>query len=292
MSCLSHYNPAITTGRLTIRDRESKERIMKIVVIGGTGLIGSRLVPKLREKGHEVVAASPNTGVNSVTGEGLADALKGASVVVDVSNAPSWEDAAVMEFFETSTRNLLAGETAAAVGHHVALSVVGTGRMLASGYFRAKIAQEVLIKESSIPYSIVRATQFFEFVKGIADFSTDGNKVRLPSALIQPMAADDVATALSEVAVGSPVNGMVEIGGPEQFGLDELVRQAFAAWNDPREVVTDLNANYYGVPVSEKTLVPGYDARLSETRFETWLVQSKSQGPSKSTQATTAAKTA
>src|SRR5579862_4243136 len=192
---------------------------MKIAVIGGSGLIGSKLVPRLREHGHEAVAASPKSGVNTLTGEGLAEALKGASAVVDVSNAPSWEDAAVMNFFETSTRNLLAAEAAAGVGHHVALSVVGTERLLESGYFRAKIAQENLIKASSIPYSIVRATQFFEFVKGIADFSTDGNKVHLPTALIQPMAADDVAGALGRVATGSPVNGIVEVGGPEQFRL-------------------------------------------------------------------------
>ena len=201
---------------------------MKIVVIGGSGLIGSRLVTKLREQGHETIAASPNTGVNTLTGEGLAEALKGASVVVDVTNAPSWEDAAVMNFFETSTRNLLAHEGAAGVGHHVALSVVGTERLLESGYFRAKIAQENLIKASSIPYSIVRATQFFEFFKGIADFSTRGDEVHLPSALIQPMAADDVADALSRIATGSPVNGTVEIGGPEQFHLDELIRRGLA----------------------------------------------------------------
>src|SRR5246500_604252 len=243
---------------------------MKIVVIGGTGLIGSKIVPKLREHGHEAVAASPNSGVNTVTGEGLAEVLKGASVVVDVSNAPSWEDSAVMKFFETSTRNLLAREAAAGVGHHVALSVVGSERMLESGYFRAKIAQENLIKSSSIPYSIVRATQFFEFVKGIADFSTDGNKVRLSSALVQPMAADDVASAIGQIAMGSPVNGTVEVGGPEQFRLDELVRQGLAARRDPREVVADPNARYYGVKLSERTLLPGDDARLGETRFKTW----------------------
>jgi len=248
---------------------------MKIVVIGGTGLIGSRLVPKLREHGHETIAASPATGVNSVTGEGLEKALKGAGVVVDVSNAPSWEDAAVMKFFETSTRNLLAQEAAAGVRHHVALSVVGSERMLESGYFRAKVAEENLIKGSFIPYSIVRATQFFEFVKGIADFSTEGNKVRLPSALIQPMSADDVAGAVGQVAMGPPLNGTVEIGGPEQFPLDELVRQALAAWKDPREVVADPHARYYGIAVSEKTLVPGKDARLSQTRFKTWLNQPK-----------------
>lgn len=246
---------------------------MKIVVIGGSGLIGSKLVKKLREQGHEAVAASPNSGVNSVTGEGLAEVLQGASVVVDVSNAPSWEDKAVMEFFTTSTRNLLTYEAAAGVGHHVALSVVGTERLLESGYFRAKIAQENLIKASSIPYSIVRATQFFEFVKGIADLSTDGNKVRLPSALIQPMAANDVAEAVGRIAVGSPVNGIVEVGGPEQFHLDELVRRDLAARKDPREVVADPHARYYGIKVSERTLVPDNNARLGDTRFETWLTQ-------------------
>ena len=247
---------------------------MKIVVIGGSGLIGSRLVPKLREHGHEAVAASPNSGVNTLTGEGLAEALKGASVVVDVSNSPSWEDSAVMKFFETSTRNLLAYEAAAGVGHHVALSVVGSERLLESGYFRAKIAQENLIKSSSIPYSIVRATQFYEFVKGIADFSTDGNTVRLPSALIQPMAAEDVASAVAKIAVGTPVNGTVEIAGPEQFRLNELIRQGLSARNDPREVVADQHARYYGVEVSERTLVPDDDARLSQTRFADWLKNS------------------
>jgi len=250
---------------------------MKIVVIGGSGLIGSKLVRKLREHGHEAVAASPDSGVNTLTGEGLAEALKGASVVVDVSNSPSWEDAAVMKFFETSTRNLLAAEAAAGVGHHVALSVVGTDRLLASGYFRAKMAQENLIKGSSIPYSIVHATQFFEFVKGIADISTDGSKVPLPPALIQPMAADDVASAVGRIAMGSPVNGTVEVGGPEQFRLDELVRRFLAARKDPREVVTDPRARYYGVELSERTLVPGDDARLGETRFETWLSQPTGQ---------------
>src|SRR5436190_22487759 len=210
---------------------------MKIVVIGGTGLIGSKLVNKLRGQGHEAVAAAPNTGVNTITGEGLAEALKGASVVVDVTNSPSWDDAAVLKFFETSTRNLLAYEAAAGVGHHVALSVVGTERLLESGFFRAKLAQENLIKTSSIPYSIVRATQFFEFVKPIADFSTEGNKVRLPPALIQPMAADDVASALVRIATNSPVNDTVEIGGPEKFRLDELARRDLAARQDPREVI-------------------------------------------------------
>ena len=248
--------------------------MMKIVVIGGSGLIGSKLVTKLREQGHEAIAASPKSGVNSITGEGLAEALKGASVVVDVTNSPSWEDAAVMTFFETSTRNLLAYGAAAGVKHHVALSVVGTERMLASGFFRAKMAQENLIKASSIPYTIIRATQFFEFVKGIADFSTEGNKVRLSTALIQPMAADDVASAVGRIATGSPVNGMVEVGGPEKFRLDELVRQGLAAHKDPRVVVADPHARYYGIELSERTLLPGDGAPLGETRFETWLTQS------------------
>src|SRR5215467_8912806 len=209
-----------------------KEMIMKIVVIGGTGLIGSKLVNKLRGHGHEAVAAAPNTGVNTITGEGLAKVLKGASVVVDVSNSPSWDDAAVLKFFQTSTRNLLTSEAAAGVGHHVALSVVGTDRLSESGYMRGKIAQEKLIQESSIPWSIVHATQFFEFLKGLADMSTDGGKVRLPHALFQPMAADDVATGVARVAVGRPVNGIVEIAGPEQFRIDDLVRRRLAVMKD------------------------------------------------------------
>ncbi len=252
---------------------------MKIVVIGGTGLIGSRLVKKLREHGQEVVAASPATGVNTLTGEGLADALKGASVAVDVTNSPSWEDAAVLKFFETSTRNLLDYEAAAGVRHHVALSVVGTERMLESGFFRAKLVQENLIKASSIPYSIIRATQFFEFVKKIADLSTEGNKVRLPPVLFQPMAADDVASAIGRIAMSSPVNATVEIGGPEQFRLDELIRRDLAARKDPRDVISDPHARYYGIEVSERTLVPNDDARLGETRFEDWLNQSTKQVP-------------
>jgi uncharacterized protein YbjT (DUF2867 family) len=250
-----------------------KETIMKIVVIGGTGLIGSKLVKKLREHGHEAVAASPDSGVNSVTGEGLAEVLKVASVVVDVSNSPSWEDAAVLKFFETSTRNLLASEAAAGVGHHVALSVVGTDQLAESGYFRAKIAQENLIKESSIPYSIVRATQFFEFLKGLADISMVGDKAHLPPVLFQPMAADDVAAGVGRVAVGQPVNGIVEIGGPEQFRVDELVRRRLASLKDPREVVADPNARYSGAKLSKKTLIPGSNAWLGETRFESWLTQ-------------------
>jgi uncharacterized protein YbjT (DUF2867 family) len=252
---------------------------MKIVVIGGTGLIGSKLVQKLREQGQEVGAASPSSGVDSVTGQGLAAALKGASAVVDVTNSPSWEDAAVMKFFETSTRNLLDYEVAAGVKHHIALSVVGTDRLLESGFFRAKLAQENLIKASSSPYSIIRATQFFEFVKGIADFATQGNKVRLPPALFQPMAADDVATVLAGIAMSSPVNGVAEIGGPEPFRLDELVRRDLAARKDPREVISDPQARYVGVAVSERTLVPGPDARLGKTRFEDWLTRDMKQLP-------------
>jgi len=250
---------------------------MKIVVIGGTGLIGSRLVNQLRERGHEAVAAAPNTGVNTVSGEGLAEALKGASAVVDVSNSPSWEDAAVLKFFESSTRNLLTYEAAAGVGHHVALSVVGTQRLSASGYFRAKIAQEKLIKESSIPYSIVQATQFFEFLKGLADISLVGDKVHLPPVLFQPMAADDVATLVGSIAIGSPANGTVEIGGPEQFRIDELVQRRLAHLGDPRQVIADPNALYSGAKISERTLLPGNDARLGETHFETWVNQPTGQ---------------
>jgi uncharacterized protein YbjT (DUF2867 family) len=252
---------------------------MKISVIGGTGLIGSKLVKKLGEHGHEAVAAALDSGVNTLTGEGLADALKGASVVVDVTNAPSWEDTAVLKFFETSTRNLLAYGADSGVGHYVALSVVGTERLLESGYFRAKLAQENLIKASSIPYSIVRATQFFEFVKQIADYSTEGNKVRLPPALIQPMAADDVASALGRMATNSPVNGTVEIGGPEQFRLDELVRRYLTAFQDSPEVISDPHGRYYGIQVNEKALVPNDDARLGETRFEDWLIHATKQVP-------------
>ena len=246
---------------------------MKIVVIGGTGLIGSKLVTKLDEHGHDAVAASPDTGVNTLTGEGLTDALAGAFVVVDVSNAASFEDAAVLEFFDRSTRNLLAAAAAAGVGHHIALSVVGTERLTESGYFRAKLAQEELIKESSIPYSIVRATQFFEFLDRIAADATDGNTVRLPPALIQPMAADDVASAIGRIAVGSPADGIVEIAGPDRFRLDELIRARLGATGDPREVITDLEATYFSVTPGERTLLPGDDARIAHTRFEDWLNQ-------------------
>jgi uncharacterized protein YbjT (DUF2867 family) len=246
---------------------------MKIVVIGGSGLIGSKLVTKLQAVGHDAVAASPNSGVNTITGEGVAEVLNDAAVVVDVSNSPSWEPAAVLNFFETSTRNLLAAEAEAGVGHHVALSIVGTDRLLESGYFQAKLAQENLIKSSSIPYTIVRATQFFEFVKGIADISMVDNKVHLSHAFIQPMAADDVAAALARVATGAPVNGTIEIGGPEKFRLDELVQRGLIARNDPREVVADPQARYSGALLDDDSLVPGNDAQLAETRFEDWLSQ-------------------
>ena len=246
---------------------------MKIVVIGGTGLIGSKLVTRLREHGHDPVAAAPNTGVNTITGEGLKEVLKGVSVVVDVSNSPSFEDAAALAFFQTSTRNLLAAEADARVGHHVALSVVGTERLSESGYMRAKSAQERLIRESSIPYSIVHATQFFEFVKSIADPATDGNVVRLAPVLIQPMASDDVAAAVERVAVGKPVNGIVEVAGPEQFRLTEFIRQGLEARNDPRDVVADPKARYYGALLTERTLVPAGGARLGAIRFQEWLRQ-------------------
>jgi uncharacterized protein YbjT (DUF2867 family) len=247
---------------------------MKLVVIGGSGLIGSKLVTKLRDQGHEAVAASPASGVNTLTGEGVADALQGADVVVDVSNSPSFEAAAVLEFFETSTRNLLEAEAATGVGHHVALSIVGTDRLPDSGYMRAKIAQEKLIEGSSIPYSIVHATQFFEFVGRIADQATDGDTVRLPPVGFQPIAADDVASAVGRVAVGEPLNGGVEVAGPERFRFDELVRRALAVRHDPRQVVADPRAPYFGAILDEGSLVPGEGARLAETRFEDWLEKS------------------
>jgi len=246
---------------------------MKLVIIGGTGLIGSKVVTMLRKEGHEAVAASPHTGVNTLTAEGLADVLQGSSVVVDVSNPPSFEEAVSMKFFTTSTRNLLSYEAEAGVKHHVVLSVVGIERLPGYGYFRAKVAQEDLIKASSIPYSIVRATQFFEFVTRIAASATDGNIVRLPPVLLQPIAADDVATAVGKIALGTPVNGMFEIAGPETFRLDEVVRQALRARRDPREVVADPHARYFGGIASERTLVPDEDARLGEIRFQEWLGQ-------------------
>jgi uncharacterized protein YbjT (DUF2867 family) len=256
---------------------------MKIVVIGGSGLIGSKLVRKLRELGHQAVPASPDSGVNTLTGEGLAQALDRAAVVVDVSNSPSFEDAAVLKFFETSTGNLLNAEAAAGVGHHVALSVVGTERLSSSGYFRAKMAQEKLIERSSIPYSIVHATQFFEFVKSIVDAATDGNTVRLAPVLIQPMAAEDVASAVGMISVGSPVNGIVEVAGPQQFRLDEFIRRCLGKRGDPRQVIADPHARYFGAELSERTLVPGDDVRLAETRFDDWLNQAVVSTPQSST---------
>jgi uncharacterized protein YbjT (DUF2867 family) len=259
---------------------------MKIVVIGGTGLIGSKVVTKLGEHGYQAVPASPNSGVNTLTGEGLAEVLEGASVVVDVSNSPSFEDTPVMEFFKTSTGNLLTYEAAAGVGHHVALSVVGSDRLPDSGYLRAKVAQEKLIRESSIPYSIVRATQFFEFVNRIADSATDGNTVRLPPVRFQPMAADDVASAVARVAMGPPLNRIVEVGGPEQFRFDELIRLGLSARKDPREVITDPHARYFGTELSERSLVPGDDALLGETRFKDWLSGAAGQIPTTNSQST------
>jgi uncharacterized protein YbjT (DUF2867 family) len=247
---------------------------MKIVVIGGTGLVGSQVVTKLGEHGHDAVAASPGTGVNTLTGEGLAEVLERASVVIDVSSSPSFDDAAVRDFFETSTGNLLAAEKAAGVGHHVALSVVGTERMADKGYFRAKSVQEKLIEGSSIPYSIVHATQFFEFIGNIAALATDGDTVRLPPVRFQPLASEDVARAVARVAVGTPVNGIVEVAGPETFRMDELVSEALKARNDPREVVTDPEALYFGAyEVDDSTLVPADGALVGQIRFRDWLAR-------------------
>ncbi|MCA1854006.1 MAG: SDR family oxidoreductase [Beggiatoa sp.] len=244
---------------------------MKIVVIGGSGLIGSKTVERLRKKGHEVVAASPKSGVNTITGEGLADALAGAQVVVDLANSPSFEDKAVLEFFETSGRNLLAAEAAAAVGHHVALSVVGTDRLQGSGYFRGKMAQENLIKGSKIPYTIVRSTQFFEFMGGIAQSGTVGQTVHVSTAYVQPIASDDVADAVTDVALAAPVNGTIEIAGPERVRLNELVGRFLSVTKDPREVVADTHALYFGLELNDRSLVPGDNPRVGATRFEDWL---------------------
>ena len=248
---------------------------MKIVVIGGSGLIGTKLVNNLRQLGHDVVAASPASGVNTITGVGLAEALVGAQVVVDVANSPSWEDDAVLQFFQTSSRNLLAAEAAAGVGHHIALSVVGTDRLLVSGYFRAKMAQENLIKASKVPYTIVRATQFFEFVSGIAQSATDGQTVRLSPALVQPIVSDDVAAALVPVVVGAPLNGTIELAGPELIPLDELVRRYLSAHGDARKVTTDARALYFGIELNDQSLTPGDNARIGPTRFGDWLSRSK-----------------
>ncbi len=253
---------------------------MKIVVIGGSGLIGSKVVDILRQRGHEVVAASPSTGVNTLTGEGLAEALKGAQVVVDVANSPSFEDKPALEFFETSGRNLLAAEKAAGVKHHVALSVVGTdgltgsGAGSLSGYFRAKMAQENLIKASGITFTIVHSTQFFEFVKGIAQSGTDGSTIRLSSVLMQPIAADNVAAAVAEAALGQPIGGMIEVAGPDRIRQDELVRQFLSATGDSRKVVTDDNAGYFGIEVNDQSLVPGDNPRLGPTHYADWLKRS------------------
>ena len=246
--------------------------VLKFVVVGGTGLIGSKVVAKLTEHGHEAIAAAPNTGVNTLTGEGLAEALTGAQVVVDVSNSPSFEDGPAMDFFTTATGNILNAAEAAGVSHLVALSVVGTERLLDSGYFRAKAAQERLITEGTIPFSIVRATQFFEFVRGIADSATDGDTVRVSSASIQPMAADDVATAVARTAVGHPVGGILEVGGPDRFALDDIVRNRLRAEGDDRDVVTDPESRYFGVLLDDHTLVPAATATVFPTRFEDWLV--------------------
>ena len=261
---------------------------MKIVVIGGTGLIGSKVMTKLREQGHEAVSASPNSGVNTLTGEGLAEVLKGASVVIDVSNSPQWEDAAVMNFFTTSTRNLLKYGAAAGIKHLVALSVVGTQKLAASGYFRAKIAQENLIKEGSLPYTIVHATQFFEFLGALANFCFDGKTVRLSPAYFQPMSADDVAAAVARVAVEAPANGVVETGGPEKFHLDEIVKRRMAEVGDTRAAVTDPNGLYAGAKIDDATLVPGKGARLGETKLEAWLKTPVALAQNKGAQSATA----
>jgi uncharacterized protein YbjT (DUF2867 family) len=244
---------------------------MKIVVIGGSGLIGTKLVNKLRLCGHEVVAASPASGVNTITGEGLAEVLAGAQVVVDVANSPSFEDKAVLEFFETAGRNLLAAETVAGVKHHIALSVVGTDRLSESGYFRGKIAQEKLIRAANIPYTIVHSTQFMEFLSGIAQSGSDGQTVRLSPAFIQPIASDDVAAAMADFAVGKPIDGTVEIAGPERMRLAELVQHFLRATNDPRQVIADKNARYFGALLQEETLTPAADASLGATYFDEWL---------------------
>jgi len=244
---------------------------MKIVVIGGTGLIGSKVVEKLKRKGHEAIAAAPNTGVNTITGEGLPEALANATVVVDMANSPSFEEKVAMDFFQTAGRNLTAAEVAAGVRHHVALSVVGTDRLQDSGYFRAKLAQERLIKSSPIPYTLIHATQFFEFMRAIAQISTDGNTVRLPPVLFQPIAAEDVASAVAEAALAEPVNDTIEIAGPDTFTLPEAIRQVLAQDGDPRKVIVDPVADYYGSKVNERTLVPDASARLGTTKLDWWL---------------------
>jgi uncharacterized protein YbjT (DUF2867 family) len=246
---------------------------MKIVVIGGTGLIGSKVVSNLRQKGHEVIAAAPNTGVNTITGEGLSEALAGAQIVIDVANSPSFADAAVLDFFKTAGRNLAAAEKVAGVRHHIALSVVGTDRLPESGYLRAKAAQEELIKASGIPYTIIRSTQFFEFLGGIAQSASDGQRVHLSPAHLQPVASDDVAALVTKVATLAPANGVIELAGPERIGLDDLVRRFLAAKHDTREVVTDIHARYFGTELNDKSLTPGDNPHIGPTSFETWLAQ-------------------
>lgn len=247
---------------------------MNIVVIGGTGLIGSKLVTKLREAGHDAVSAAPESGVDAYTGKGLEQALEGAQVVVDVSNAPAWDDGAVLDFFRTTARNILAVETVTGVGHHVLLSIVGTDRLPESGYYRAKLAQEEAVRAASIPYTILRATQFFEFLGRIADSNTENETVRLPPVLVQPEAADDVAAALADVAVSPPVNGIVELAGPEAFRLDELARRVLAATSDRRHVIADVRARYFGAELDDRSLTPGNTPRIASTRFEDWLASS------------------
>jgi uncharacterized protein YbjT (DUF2867 family) len=246
---------------------------MKIVVIGGTGLVGSKVVSNLSRKGHEVIAAAPNTGVNTITGEGLTEALAGAQIIIDVANSPSFEDEAVLNFFKTAGRNLAAAERIAGVRHHIALSVVGTDRLPESGYLRAKAAQEELIKASGIPYTIIRSTQFFEFLGGIAQSASDGQRVRLSPAHLQPVASDDVAALVTKVATLAPANGVIELAGPERIGLDDLVRRYLAAKHDTREVVTDIHARYFGAELNDKSLTPGDNPHIGPTSFETWLAQ-------------------
>jgi uncharacterized protein YbjT (DUF2867 family) len=248
---------------------------MKIVVIGGTGLIGSKLVALLRQRGQEVLAASPGSGVNTLTGEGLSEALAGAQVVVDLANSPSFEDTAVMKFFQTAGRNLLAAEAQAGVRHHIALSVVGADRLPDSGYLRAKVAQESLIKAGRTPYTILRSTQFFEFVGRIAEEGTEGNLVRVPAALVQPIVSDDVVAVLAEIAVGPPVNGTLEVGGPERFRFDEIIGRALSVKNDRRKVTADAHARYFGTELDEESLIPGGKARIGQTRFEAWVNRSR-----------------
>src|SRR5213079_2790871 len=260
-----------------MEENTSETKNMKIVVLGGTGLIGSKVVNLLRDRGYEVIAASPSKGINSITGQGLTEALTGAQVVVDVTNSPSFEDKAVLEFFETSTRNVLAAEVKTGVGHHVALSIVGSERLPASGYLRAKVAQEKLIKASPIPYTIVRATQFFEFVKGIADSATNGQTVRLPSALFQPIFSDDVAIALARIAVAKPLNGTVELAGPDAIPFDEVARQYLVAHHDPRTVVRDEQALYFGTTLEKHSLIPGENALLGSCHFADWLGRTAAQ---------------